>query len=52
MDDATVPLASVPASPLLIVGDVGAAACVGDFCEIPAHHEQIVVNRQLDDDRV
>jgi hypothetical protein len=39
-------------APLLMVGDPTAAACVGDFCEIPLHHEQAVVNRQLDDDRV
>jgi len=38
--------------PLLIVGDADAAACEGDFCEIPAHHEQAIVNRALDSDRV
>ena len=38
--------------PLLIVGDAGAAVCEGDFCEIPEHHEQAVVNRALDSDRV
>jgi|GEM_PF-844266 len=43
--------ATAPAS-LLIVGEPGAAACVGDFCEIPLHHEQAVVNRQLDEDLV
>jgi hypothetical protein len=35
-----------------MVGDPAAAACEGDFCEIPAHHEQAVVNRRLDEDRV
>ena len=38
--------------PLLIVGDPQAAACEGDFCEIPQHHEQAVVNRAIDSDRV
>jgi hypothetical protein len=38
--------------PLQIVGDPTAAACEGDFCEIPDHHEQSVVNRRLDDDNV
>jgi len=38
--------------PLTIVGDPTAAACVGDFCEIPEHHEQAVVNARLDDDNV
>ena len=38
--------------PLTIVGDPTAAACEGDFCEIPLHHEQAVVNRQLDSDNV
>jgi hypothetical protein len=38
--------------PLQIVGDPNAAACDGDFCAIPDHHEQAVVNRRLDDDAV
>jgi len=38
--------------PLQIVGDPQAAVCVGDVCEIPAHPEQAIVNRQLDADRV
>lgn len=38
--------------PLQIIGDPAAAACEGDFCEIPAHHEQAVVNRALDSDNV
>jgi len=38
--------------PLLIVGDAEAAVCEGDFCEIPEHHEQAIVNRALDSDRV
>jgi hypothetical protein len=39
-------------SPLTLLGDSTAAVCEGDFCEIPDHHEQAVVNRRLDDDRV
>jgi hypothetical protein len=31
---------------------VNAAVCEGDFCEIPEHHEQAIVNRRLDDDRI
>ena len=38
--------------PLQIVGDPEAAACEGDFCAIPAHHEQAIVNRALDSDNV
>ena len=52
MPDATPVTPAQRTVPLQIVGAPSAAACVGDFCEIPAHHEQIVVNRQLDDDRV
>jgi hypothetical protein len=39
-------------TPLLIVGDPAAAACIGDSCEVPAHPEQAIVNRRLDEDRV
>jgi hypothetical protein len=38
--------------PLLIVGEADAAVCEGDFCEIPEHHNQAVVNRALDSDNV
>ncbi|WP_185200808.1 hypothetical protein [Glaciihabitans sp. INWT7] len=38
--------------PLTIVGDPSAAACEGDSCVIPDHHEQAVVNRRLDEDLV
>jgi hypothetical protein len=38
--------------PLLIVGSPDAAACEGDVCEIPQHHEQAIVNRAIDSDRV
>jgi hypothetical protein len=35
-------------APLLILGDSSAAVCDGDFCEIPDHHEQSVINRRID----
>jgi hypothetical protein len=38
--------------PLTIIGDPAAAACDGDSCEIPDHHEQAIVNRRLDFDSV
>jgi hypothetical protein len=38
--------------PLLIVGSSDAAVCEGDFCVIPEHHDQAVVNRALDPDNV
>jgi hypothetical protein len=38
--------------PLTLLGDPSAAVCEGDFCEIPDHHEQAIVNRRLDDDAV
>ena len=34
------------------LGDLDAAACEGDFCAIPDHHNQAVINRKLDDDAV
>ncbi len=37
---------------LTIVGDPNGATCDGDFCTIPDHHEQAVVNRRLDEDAV
>jgi len=47
--DDTTPLV---ATPFVMVGATDAAACEGDFCEIPEHHQQAVVNRQLDADLV
>lgn len=46
----TAPLPIV--QPLQTLGDPSAAACDGDFCAIPDHHTQAVVNRKLDDDAV
>ena len=34
------------------LGDPDAAACVGDFCAIPEHHGQAIVNRRLDENAV
>jgi hypothetical protein len=39
-------------SPLTILGDPTAAACEGDFCEIPEHHEAAIINRRLDSDEI
>jgi hypothetical protein len=39
-------------SPLTLLGDLSAAVCEGDFCEIPDHHEQAIVNRRLDEDAI
>ncbi len=47
MDALTAPL------PILTsLGDPNAASCDGDFCAIPEHHTQAVVNRKLDEDLV
>jgi len=48
-DAVTMPVGTIS---LQLVGEADAAACDGDFCAIPAHHEQAVVNRKLDDDAV
>lgn len=34
------------------LGEADAASCEGDFCEIPAHHEQAVMNRRVDSDLI
>jgi hypothetical protein len=39
-------------SPLTMIGDSTAAVCDGESCEIPDHHEQSIVNRRLDDNRI
>jgi hypothetical protein len=39
-------------APLTMVGDPSAAACDGEFCEIPDHHEQAIINRRLDEDAI
>jgi len=55
MNDATsVPGVTVPpAAPVLkLVGDVDADACAGEFCELPAHREQAVMNRRIDSDLI
>jgi hypothetical protein len=49
MDARTAPL---PVISLEVLGDPAAAVCDGDFCAIPDHHTQAVVNRKLDDDAV
>lgn len=49
MDATTMPL---PIIPLEQLGDPAAAACEGDFCAIPQHHEQAIINRRLDENAV
>lgn len=49
MDAATMPLTVISHEQL---GDPTADACEGEFCVIPVHHEQAVVNRALDEDAV
>lgn len=48
-DTATKPLSVIP---LQSMGDPAALACDGDFCLIPEHHNQAVVNRKLDENAV
>ncbi len=36
---------------LLPLGE-DAATCEGDFCEIPPHHEQHIMNRRVDSDQI
>jgi hypothetical protein len=51
--------ASIPIVPaeviqpkLPLLGDADAASCEGEFCEIPKHHEQAVMNRRVDSDLI
>lgn len=37
---------------LVSLGDDDAAACEGDFCEIPPHHEHHIMNRRVDSDQI
>jgi hypothetical protein len=37
---------------LQLLGDLEAEACEGEFCELPAHREQAVMNRRVDSDAV
>jgi hypothetical protein len=38
-------------TPLQILGE-DAAACEGEFCELPQHREHAIVSRRLDEDAV
>ena len=44
--------AAVAAAKLQLLGATDAATCVGEFCELPAHREQAVMNRRVDLDAV
>ena len=35
-----------------ILGDPETESCDGEFCELPAHREQAVMNRRVDEDRI
>ena len=37
---------------LQILGDLDAASCDGDVCELPEHREHAIMNRRPDDDAV
>jgi len=37
---------------LEILGAADADTCEGEFCEIPPHHEQAVMNRRVDEDLI
>lgn len=41
-----------PGPKLQLLGDAGAEACVGEFCELPAHREHSVINRRVDSDQI
>jgi hypothetical protein len=50
---AAVPVVGDAAAPKLqLLGDADAAACVGEFCELPTHREQAVMNRRVDSDLI
>ena len=37
---------------LQLLGQIEADSCEGEFCELPAHREQAVMNRRIDEDRI
>ncbi|MEO5534410.1 MAG: hypothetical protein ABIR17_04685 [Pseudolysinimonas sp.] len=37
---------------LEMVGDTAAEVCEGEFCVIPPHHDQHVMNRRVDSDNI
>ena len=45
-------MTDVAQNPFTLFSDSSAAVCEGDFCVIPEHPEQAVVNRRLDDNNV
>ncbi len=59
MSDAmTVPTTTIPsdgvqhAPALQLIGSSDAESCEGEFCELPAHREQAVMNRRVDSDQI
>ena len=51
---ASIPVIPEPtaAAKFPLLGDADAAVCDGEFCEIPAHHEQAIMNRRVDSDLI
>ncbi len=45
-------IGSIKLVALTPLGDATAEACDGDFCAVPVHHTQAVVNKKLDQDLV
>ena len=39
-------------APITVVGSGAAESCDGEFCAIPEHHTQAVINRKIDDDQI
>ncbi|HEY4225271.1 MAG TPA: hypothetical protein VGM70_05610 [Pseudolysinimonas sp.] len=52
MSETTAADTTVEPSKLTLLGDVDAASCDGEFCELPAHREHSVMNRRVDEDRI
>lgn len=58
MSDAVTVPTTIPSEPgtdvptLQLIGAADVDACVGEFCELPAHREQAVMNRRVDSDEI
>jgi hypothetical protein len=52
MSEASAVEGTVDTPKLRLLGDLEAEACDGEFCEPPAHREQSVMNRRVDEDRI
>jgi hypothetical protein len=52
MSDAVAVGVGIDAPRLQLLGESDAEACEGEFCELPAHREQAVMNRRIDSDEI